>query len=78
MDWIKTSEQRPEMHRDLEVMYGHGEVHSNVRYMEDTHCMLAGIAGGSGYFNRAGFGCNGKKDDYGLDCGKPEFWRYAE
>lgn len=61
---------------DIEVSYDGINPDDTVSFMEERTCMMAGIAGGYGYFGE-GWGTNGNSQcDYGMICDEPEFWRY--
>ena len=77
MDWIKATEQLPDFEEDLEVTYDNGKTFEDgVSYQEKRTCMMAGIAGGNGYFGE-GFATNGEGCEYGLIVDTPTHWRYA-
>lgn len=74
--WIKCSERLPDFDEDLEVTYDNGKTsEDNVAYLEKRTCMMAGIAGGNGYFGE-GFGTQGGNCDQGLILDTPTHWKY--
>lgn len=68
----------PPIDSDIEVSYDKGETWDDFTgYMENRHCMMAGIAGGFGYFPDAGWGTTGNcGTDRGLICDPPDLWRF--
>jgi len=78
MEWIKTKDRLPDVGEELEVSDDGGKTfESGVEYMMERTCMMAGIAGGNGYFGE-GFGMSGSNGcDRGLTADEPIFWRYA-
>jgi hypothetical protein len=77
MEWIKTSEQRPQIGAEVEYSDDGINVEGELVYLENRTCMMAGIAGGNGYFGE-GFATNGVDCDYGLICDDPNYWRLTE
>lgn len=75
-DWISTRDQLPKEGDDIEVTYDNGEtVDTTVTFLNRRTCMMAGIAGGHGYFG-PGFATDGTNTDYGLIMDTPTHWRY--
>lgn len=61
---------------EIEVSYDGIDPDYSVEIMEKRTCMMAGSAGGFGYFGK-GWGTNGDNGcDYGLICDEPEYWRF--
>jgi len=75
MKWNKTTELKPEIGEDVEVSDDGITVDFACIYTDKRTCMMAGIAGGHGYFGE-GFATNGEDCDYGLILDDPIFWRY--
>lgn len=74
--WIKTTEQLPIEGSNVEYSDDGINVEGTLDYRDNRRCMLAGIAGGFGYFG-VGFATDGANgEDYGLICDPPNFWRY--
>ena len=77
MQWVKTSEQKP--HEDANIEYSDNgiEVEGTMDYKCNRQCMMAGSAGGHGYFSSLGFATDGEQgEDRNLICDDPEYWRY--
>lgn len=67
---------KPEFERPIQVSYDKGKTfEEGVIYLEQRKCMLAGDAGGHGYFHE-GFATDGIDTDYGLIVDDPTHWRY--
>lgn len=64
---------------DILVSYDGGITFDNtVDWMERRTCMMAGIAGGNGYFGE-GWGSTGTNGcDRGLICDPPDYWINVE
>jgi len=76
-DWILTTEKRPEIGTCLEYSDDGETIEGTMIYLEHRTCMMAGIAGGNGYFGE-GFATDGHNGcDYGLICDDPKYWREA-
>ena len=75
--WTKTTEQLPKFDEELEITYDNGKTFENgASYQEERICMMAGVAGGNGYFGE-GFACSSdSKADTGLILDTPAHWRY--
>lgn len=77
MNWIKTSEQKPREYSNVEYSNDGVTVEGTMDYKDDRRCMMAGIAGGHGYFSSFGFATDGAcGEDMNLICDDPEYWRY--
>lgn len=73
--WILTTEQRPKGFTSLEYSDDGINVEGTMIYTDRRTCMLAGYAGGFGYFGE-GFATDGENGcDYGLICDDPKYWR---
>ena len=78
MTWIKTTEQRPRIGTNVEYSENGETVEGTMDYTDRRTCMMAGIAGGFGYFGE-GFATDGENGcDTGLICDDPKYWRYWE
>ncbi|KKN74613.1 hypothetical protein LCGC14_0388150 [marine sediment metagenome] len=76
MEWISVKERVPEFSEPLEITYDGGKTfEGDCAYLEKRHCMMAGIAGGNGYFGE-GFGTQGAECEEGLILDTPSHWRY--
>lgn len=77
MDWISSKEGTPDYDEELIVSYDNGKTEEEgVCYMENRICMMAGIAGGNGYFGE-GYAVSFESDaDTGLICDTPTHWKY--
>jgi hypothetical protein len=73
-EWILTSEKRPNIGDHVEFSEDGETCEGMLLYLENRTCMLAGIAGGHGYFGE-GFATDGENTDYGLICDDPKYWR---
>jgi hypothetical protein len=74
--WIKTSEQLPLIGSNIEYSDDGVKVDGTCNYKDDRRCMMAGIAGGFGYFG-PGFATDGLNgEDTNLILDPPNFWRY--
>lgn len=79
MKWIKTSERKPRLYTNVEFSDDGIEAEGTMDYTDERRCMMAGIAGGHGYFNSPGFATDGENGcDTGLICDDPEYWRYYD
>lgn len=59
------------------VSYDGGKNWDNtVEWCENRTCMMAGIAGGCGYFDEGWGTSKNSQSDIGLICDAPDFWRY--
>lgn len=77
--WIKTSEQKPKLYSNVEYSDDGIEVEGTMDYTDQRICMMAGIAGGHGYFSNDGFATDhASGTDVGLICDDPKYWRYWE
>jgi hypothetical protein len=60
----------------IEISYDGINVDTGTEWMDKRTCMMAGIAGGNGYFG-PGWGTNGESGcNRGLICDAPSYWRY--
>lgn len=74
---FKADEVKPKCDEELEVSYDNGKTWENgICYMEQRHCMMAGIAGGYGYFGEGYATSPDSGTDVGLICDAPTHWRY--
>lgn len=73
-EWIKTTEKRPSIGMSIEYSNDGVICEGTLIYTDKRTCMMAGIAGGYGYFGE-GFATDGNDCDYGLICDDPEYWR---
>lgn len=71
--WIDAAAETPEYELEVEISEDGVTLFDEAVYLEQRTCMLAGDAGGHGYFNE-GWATNG--DDYGLIIDAPTHWRY--
>lgn len=79
MTWILSSEQLPREGANVEISDDGITVDGTADYKRDRRCMMAGYAGGHGYFSSLGFatdGCNGEDTNLILDT--PKYWRYYD
>lgn len=78
MEWKLSSEELPRMHSNVEWSEDGETIEGTLDYVESRRCMMAGIAGGHGYFGE-GFATDGENGcDKGLICDPPKYWRYWE
>lgn len=76
MSWKLTTEERPTLESNVEYSEDGVTVEGTMDYTEKRTCMLAGYAGGYGYFGE-GFATDGENGcDKGLICDDPKYWRY--
>lgn len=74
--WIRTSEQKPYDGQNVEVSDDGINSEGTADYKTDRRCMMAGIAGGNGYFSEIGFASDGSTGcDKNLILDAPEYWR---
>lgn len=77
-NWILSEEKLPEILDEVEGSDNGVDVqYPDMVYLESRICMMAGIAGGYGYFGE-GFAMDGTTCDYGLICDTPKYWRLTE
>jgi hypothetical protein len=80
MEWISTKDKLPEYETEVDVKYacesGEEIFEGGHAYFENRTCIMAGIAGGYGYF-KEGFGTYGPNVDQGLIVDEPTHWRYT-
>jgi len=63
---------------EVEVSYDGGKTwDSSVEWTETRTCMMAGSAGGFGYFGEGWATSRESGTDVGLICDPPDYWRYA-
>ena len=74
--WILTSEKRPNIGEHVEFSEDGVNSQGTLVYIENRTCMLAGYAGGYGYFGE-GFATDGDDCDWGLICDDPKYWRVS-
>jgi len=74
MEWIETALQRPKIGTNVEYSDDGINSEGTLIYTDERVCMMAGIAGGHGYFGE-GFATDGNDCDYGLICDDPKYWR---
>ena len=78
MDWVKVSERLPAWHEELEVSYDEGKTFEDgVMYSDERRCMMAGIAGGNGYFWEGFCTSYESRADTKLILDTPTHWRYC-
>lgn len=74
-EWIKTSDKKPSIGEQVEISEDGINSDGTSVYLERRTCMLAGYAGGYGYFGE-GFATDGEN---GCDCGliidTPAYWK---
>ena len=77
-NWKKTEEETPDFDEPIECSENLIDIDDSMVYMEYRVCMLAGYAGGHGYFDEgfATAGCD--VCDRGLICDEPKYWRYTD
>lgn len=75
---FKPNERKPPYHEPIEVSYDNGKTwDTSTEYSSTRTCILAGSAGGFGYF-KEGFATNGENGcDKGLICDDPDLWRFS-
>jgi hypothetical protein len=66
-EWILSSERLPDYYYKVEGTYDKIYIDSTLVFLESKTCMLAGTAGGYGYFGE-GFATDESATDYGLIC----------
>lgn len=76
-EWNLTSEVKPEIGDHVEISEDGINEEGRLIYIENRTCMMAGIAGGHGYFGE-GFATDGVNCDYGLICDEPKYWRHIK
>lgn len=76
MKWNLTSQVKPQIGDHVEFSEDGINVEGTLIYTDERTCMLAGIAGGHGYFGE-GFATDGIDTDYGLICDDPKYWRLS-
>lgn len=78
MDWKLSSEEKPAIGSNIEFSDDRLVSEGTLDYTDRRTCMLAGIAGGYGYFGE-GFATDGSQgEDKGLICDPPKYWRYID
>jgi len=78
MDWILTADKKPSIGINVEYSEDGITSEGTMDYTDRRTCMMAGIAGGHGYFGE-GFATDGENGcDTGLICDEPKYWRYCE
>lgn len=76
MEWILSNQQTPRIGTNVEYSEDGETVEGTLDYTDKRTCMMAGIAGGYGYFGE-GFATDGENGcDKGLICDPPKYWRY--
>ena len=79
MNWIKSSEQLPKEGENVEISEDGIKADGTADYKRDRRCMMAGSAGGHGYFSSLGFSTDGESgEDRNLILDNPNFWRRYE
>jgi len=66
-EWILSSERLPDYYDKVESTDDKINIDSTLVFLESRTYMLAGTAGGYGYFGE-GFATDGSATDYGLIC----------
>ncbi len=75
MNWILTSENKPPIGSNVRTSEDGATDGETMDYLESRKCMLAGVAGGNGYFGE-GFATDGSTGcDYGLILDEPKYWK---
>lgn len=75
-DWIITAEQKPARYQLVEISDDGNTMDGEAEYTDNRHCMMAGVAGGCGYFSDDGFATTGSEgEDKGLILDAPMYWR---
>lgn len=78
VSWNLSSEKLPEIGSNVEHSEDGENVDGTYDYTDKRTCMLAGYAGGYGYFGE-GFATDGATgEDKGLICDTPKYWRYKK
>jgi len=72
--WILSSERLPEYGDYVEGTDDKIEINRHMMYASERVCMMAGIAGGNGYF-KEGFATDGTHCEPGLIEDTPKYWR---
>lgn len=75
--WTSVKESLPEYQVEVDLKYGKEIFEGGHAYFENRTCIMAGIAGGYGYFGE-GFGTYGDRVDQGLIVDEPDYWRYHD
>lgn len=74
--WKLSNEKTPRMNSHIEYSEDGVTAEGTLNYIERRTCIMAGIAGGYGYFGE-GFATDGENGvDAGLICDAPKYWRY--
>lgn len=75
MEWKLTQDERPVDGSNVETTDDQINIQT-MDFVSERTCMLAGVAGGSGYFG-SGFATDGSTGcEKGLICDDPKYWRY--
>lgn len=76
INWIKSTDGLPEEGENVEVSDDGITVRETADYKRDRVCMMAGMAGGNGYFSTLGFATDGTGGcDSNLILDTPTYWR---
>jgi len=76
MEWKLSSEETPTIGSNVETSSDGIKVDETMDYSDSRTCMLAGGAGGNGYFGE-GFCTDGSTGcETGLILDTPKYWRY--
>ncbi len=77
--WVLTASEKPREGENIEFSENGIACDGTMNYKRERECMLAGIAGGNGYFGSLGFATDGNNGtDFNLICDEPKYWRYHE
>ncbi len=76
-DGISVKDQLPEMDVDVSVSYDEGKTFEcEAKYTDERLCMMAGIAGGYGYFGEGWAVADSSGADSNLILDEPTHWKY--
>ena len=73
--WINSDNELPTNGENVETSDDGIEVSGTANYKTNRQCMLAGVAGGNGYFGSLGWATDGRGCDNNLILDTPPFWR---
>ncbi len=76
LSWILSSDRLPGLGENVEYSEDGKTAEGTLIYTDQRTCMLAGDAGGYGYFGE-GFATDGDDCDFGLICDTPKYWRLS-